>query len=645
MASLTKLSAPRADLLHNWSVTDSLELYNVRQWGQGFFGINEKGNVVVSPRGDAGPSIDLKGLVDELGERGINLPLLIRFSDILRARIEQLNQAFSKAITEHEYRGTYMGVYPIKVNQQRHVVEEVVQFGGPFKFGLEAGSKPELLAVLALLESYDPLIICNGYKDYEYIDMALWGAKIGKTVVLVVEEYEELERIVARSKSLGVKPYIGLRFKLAARGSGRWQESGGSRSKFGLTISEVLRSVELLKSEEMLDCLQLAHFHLGSQITNIRSIKEGLSEGARMYVELAKLGANMRFIDCGGGMAVDYDGSSSNFPSSANYTMQEYCNDVVSAITEACNAAEVAHPIIVTECGRAVAAHHSVLVSNVLSVTQQAATAAPKSLPEEAHSVLHNMLEMHDSISSKNFQEAYHDALHLRDEVLSLFKLGYLTIQDCGVMETIFWSACRKILKIMREKDYVPDELEGLEGLLSDTYVVNFSAFQSVPDCWAVDQLFPIMPIHRLNEEPTRKGTLADITCDSDGKIDKFIDLKDVKSSLELHAVNGGDYLLGIFMTGAYQETLGDMHNLFGDTNAVHVSVADDGQYFVDHVVAGDTVQEVLQYVQYSTDDLVAKLRRTVESAVRGGKITFGESAEFLRRYQRGLKGYTYLGG
>jgi len=645
MASLTKLTTPsRSDMLHNWSVTDSVELYNVRQWGQGFFGVNEKGNVLVSPRGEGGPSIDLKALVDELSERGINLPLLIRFSDILRSRIEQLNAAFTKAMTDHEYKGAYMGVYPVKVNQQRHVVEEIVQFGGPFKFGLEAGSKPELLAVLALLESYDPLIICNGYKDYEYIDMALWGTKIGKTVVLVVEEFEELERIVGRSKSLGVKPCIGLRFKLAARGSGRWQESGGSRSKFGLTISEVLRGVELLKSEDMLDCLQLAHFHLGSQITNIRSIKEGLSEGGRMFVELAKLGANMKYIDCGGGMAVDYDGSSSNFPSSANYTMQEYCNDVVAAITEACNAASVAHPIIVTECGRAVTAHHSVLVSNVLSVTKTAATPAPKSLPEDAHSVLQNMLEMHDSISSKNFQEAYHDALHLRDEVLSLFKLGYLTLQDCGTMEIIFWAACRKILKIMREKDHVPDEMEGLEALLSDTYVVNFSAFQSVPDCWAVDQLFPIMPIHRLNEEPTRRGTLADITCDSDGKIDKFIDLRDVKSALELHPVNGQDYLLGIFMTGAYQETLGDIHNLFGDTNAVHVTVADDGQYFVDHVVAGDTVQEVLQYVQYSTDDLVAKLRRTVESAVRGGRISFGESAEFLRRYQRGLKGYTYLG-
>jgi arginine decarboxylase len=537
-----------------------------------------------------------------------------------------------------------MGVYPVKVNQQRHVVEEIVQFGGPFKFGLEAGSKPELLAVLALLEQNDPLIICNGYKDIEYIDMALWARKLGKTIILVVEEYEELVTIMGRSKAMGVKPLIGVRFKLAARGSGRWQESGGSKSKFGLTVTEVLRGIDLLRSEDMLDCLVLTHFHLGSQITNIRSIKEGLAEGSRMFVELAKLGANMRYIDVGGGMAVDYDGSSSNFPSSANYTMQEYVADVVSAITEACNAAEVAHPTIVTECGRAITAHHSVLVCNVLGATRVAANPAPKSLPEDAHSVLHNMLEMHDSISSKNFQEAYHDALHLRDEVLSLFKLGYLTLQDCGTMETIFWSACRKILRIMREKDYVPDELEGLEALLADTYVVNFSAFQSVPDCWAVGQLFPIMPIHRLNEEPTRRATLADITCDSDGKIDKFIDLRDVKSSLELHPVNGEEYLIGIFMTGAYQETLGDIHNLFGDTNAVHVTVAEDGQYFVDHVVAGDTIQEVLQFVQYSTDDLIAKLRRTVETAVRQGRITFGESAEFLRRYQRGLKGYTYLG-
>ncbi|MCZ6681817.1 MAG: biosynthetic arginine decarboxylase, partial [Planctomycetota bacterium] len=589
--------------------------------------------------------LDLKHLVDDLRQRGIGQPILIRFSEILRTRIEHMNAAFAKAIEEHEYTGSYMGVYPIKVNQQRHVVEEIVQFGAPFKFGLEAGSKPELLAVLALLESTEPLIICNGYKDREYVDIALWGTKLGKTLILVVEEYRELELILARSIAMGVRPKIGIRMKLTTRGAGRWQESGGARSKFGLTFTELLRAVELLRTEGMLDCLELAHFHLGSQISNIRSIKEALAEGSRIYVELTKLGAGLKYLDVGGGMAVDYDGSSTNFASSANYTLQEYASDVVAAISEVCDAAEVPHPIIVNECGRAITAHHAVLIAGVSSVTELHAGRPPKSLPEETHTVLHNLLEAHESISAKNIQEAYHDVLHLREEALSLFKHGYLTLADCGTMESIFWSACRRILRIMREREYVPDELEGLEAQLADTYVCNVSVFQSVPDCWAVGQLFPIMPIHRLDEEPTRRGTLADITCDSDGKIDKFIDLRDVKTTLELHVPDADGYQLGFFMVGAYQETLGDMHNLFGDTNAIHVSLTDDGQYFVDHVVDGDTIAEVLQYTQYSAEDLAARLRRTIESAVRAKRMTFGESAEFLARYEQGLKGYTYLNG
>jgi len=644
MSNIVRPAPVRSDLLRTWTVADSMELYNVRQWGQGFFSVNEHGNVVVCSRGPEGPSVDLKELVDELRQRGIELPILIRFSDILRARIEQMNGAFTRAISENNYQGAYMGVYPIKVNQQRHVVEEIVQFGGPFKFGLEAGSKPELLAVMALLESPDPLIICNGYKDREYIEMALWGNKMGKTIILVVEEFRELEEIIGRSKAMGVTPKIGFRMKLAARGSGRWQESGGARSKFGLTITEVLRGVALLKAEDLLESLVLGHFHIGSQITNIRSIKEALAEGSRMYVELAKMGAKMGYLDVGGGMAVDYDGSSSNFPSSANYNMQEYVSDVVSAIAQACDAAEVPHPTIVTECGRAITAHHSVLVCNVLGVTELAAEPPPKALGEEAHAVLQNLFDVHESISAKNFQESYHDVLHHREEALSLFKLGYLNLADCGVVEALFWSACRKILKIMREREYVPDELEGLEAQLADIYMCNFSAFQSVPDCWAVGQLFPVMPIHRLDREPTRRGTLADITCDSDGKIDRFIDLRDVKTTLELHPINGDEYFLGVFMTGAYQETLGDIHNLFGDTNAVHVTVAADGEYRVDHVVQGDTVQEVLSYVQFSSEDLVARFRRIAEASVRRRQLSFEESAELLRRYERGLKGYTYLG-
>lgn len=645
MANTSKTTSSRADLLRTWSIADSADLYMVRQWGGGFFGINERGHVVVHPRGADGPSLDLKDLVDELLERGIDLPLLVRFSDILRTRIRQVNEAFAKAFADHESSGGYMGVYPIKVNQQRHVVEEIVQYGAPYKYGLEAGSKPELMTALAMLDSPEPLIICNGYKDVEYIDMALWGQKLGKTIVLVVEDFAELEKILDRSAALKVTPRVGLRMKLSARGSGRWQESGGSRSKFGLTVTEILRSVELLKKEGMLGSLVLTHFHLGSQITNIRSIKEALAEATRIYLELVKMGAGLKYFDVGGGLAVDYDGSSSNFQSSANYTLDEYVSDVVHAVTEACNAAEVPHPIIVTECGRAITSYQSVLIFNVLGVTELAQDPVPASLPDEAPPVLHNLLEVHNSISSKSLQEAYHDALHHRDEALSLFNLGYLTLEERGTAESIFWSACRKILKIMREKEYVPDEMEGLEAQLADTYCCNFSAFQSVPDCWAVGQLFPIMPIHRLTEEPVRRTILADITCDSDGKIDKFIDLRDVKSTLQLHAFNGGEYYLGTFLTGAYQEILGDMHNLFGDTNAVHVSIADDGQHFVDHVVAGDTVEEVLHYVQYSTEDLLVRMRRTVEIAVRNRLITFNESAELLRRYQRGLEGYTYLRG
>ena len=642
MASIAK-NAPRSDVLHKWSVEDSIDLYNVRKWGAGFFSVNERGNVSVSPRGPDGPSFDLKELVDELSERDIELPILIRFSDILRTRIEQLNQAFHKAFADHEYTGEYMGVYPIKVNQQRHVVEEIVRYGEKYKFGLEAGSKPELLTVLAMLESPDPLIICNGYKDVEYIDTALYGTKLGKTIVVVVEDISELPRLIERAAALNVTPHIGFRAKLAARGSGRWQESGGAKSKFGLTLTEMLRGVEMLEQAGMLKCLELTHFHLGSQITNIRMIKDALAEASRIYTELAKLGAGLRYFDVGGGMAVDYDGSSSTFESSANYTMSEYVSDVVDAISQACDNAGLSHPSIVTECGRAITAHHTCLIFNILGVTELTQQPVPQSLPEETHNVLRNILETHDSISAKNFQEAYHDVLALRDEAMTLFKLGYLTLKDCAVMESIFWSACRKIMRIMREKDYVPDELQGLEAQLAVTYHGNFSIFQSVPDCWAVGQLLPIMPIHRLNEEPTCRAVLADITCDSDGKIDKFIDLRDVKSVLELHPINGGEYRLGIFLTGAYQEILGDMHNLFGDTNAVHVSVKDDGQYFVEHVIDGDTVGEVLQYVQYNPENLLARLRQTVERAVRDKRISFRESAELLRYYEDGLKGYTYL--
>ncbi len=630
--------------MRTWSVDDSMELYNVRNWGSPFFSINAAGNACVHPQGPTGPTVDLKQVVDELQRRGIQLPILIRFSDILRARVEALNEAFRTAIKEYGYKGRYAGVYPIKVNQQRQVVEEIVSYGQPYQFGLEAGSKPELLAVLALLDSTESLVICNGYKDHEYVEMALLGTKLGKSVIIVVEKFSELALIIEVAKRLNVVPKIGVRAKLASRGSGRWESSGGDRSKFGLTVRELVDAIELLRSHDMLDCLELLHFHLGSQITNIRSIREGLEEACRIYVEMHKLGANPRFFDVGGGLAVDYDGSQTNFASSTNYSMQEYANDIVSAVMDICDGADVPHPIIVSESGRAITAHHSVLVFNVLGTSAFVGESiVPAEIPEEKPDPLRNLLEVHKNITRKNFQESYHDALHYRDECMSLFRYGYLSLADRSLAETIFWSCAQKILRIVREADYVPDELENLEKSLADTYFCNFSCFQSLPDFWAVQQLFPILPIHRLAEEPTRRAVLADITCDSDGKIDRFIDLKDVNHVLELHPFNGEDYILGVFMTGAYQEILGDMHNLFGDTNAVHVRLDPEGGYSIEHVVKGDTVKEVLNFVQYSTDELTHRLRKMVEAAVRAGTVSFEEAGNFIEKYELGLAGYTYL--
>ena len=633
-----------SDTLRTWTVRESNDLYNVPNWGAGYFSINESGNACVYPQGPGGPNLDLKQIVDELRRRSIQLPILIRFSDILRAQIDALDASFVKAITETGYRGRYMGVYPIKVNQQRHVVEEIVSHGQQYHFGLEAGSKPELLAVLAMLDSNEALIICNGYKDDEYIEMALLATKIGKSVILVVEKFSELPIILKHARRLNVVPRIGVRARLSSRGSGKWESSGGDRSKFGLSVRELMKAITYLREQEMLDCLELLHFHLGSQITNIRSIRDGLEEVCRLFVEMRKLGAPLRFFDVGGGLAVDYDGSKTNFASSTNYSMQEYANDIVAAVYEACEAADVPHPIIVSESGRAVTAHHAVLIFEVLGTNAFTDARVPEKLEGEVPDPLVNLFDVHQNISRKNFQESYHDALHYRDDCMSLFRHGYFCLEDRSLAETIFYSICQKILRIVREVEYVPDDLEGLERSLADTYYCNFSCFQSLPDFWAVQQLFPIMPIHRLNEEPTRRGLLADITCDSDGKIDKFIDLRDVKDVLELHPVQDEDYFLGVFLVGAYQEILGDMHNLFGDTNAVHVRLDPNGNgYQIEHVVKGDTVEEILRFVQYSPSDLTAKLRQAVEAAVRAGTISFEEAGMFIDKYERGLEGYTYL--
>ncbi len=628
--------------LRAWTVKDATELYNVSGWGRDFFSINEAGNVEVTPGGPGSTRVDLKELVDDLQSRGVNLPVLIRFSDILKTRVEQLFGAFQQAIVENDYRGAFRGVYPIKVNQQRHVVEELMEYGRPFNLGIEAGSKPELLVALALQENPDALILCNGYKDRSFIETALLAQKIGRRVVITMDRLGELDTILAASKELELRPVIGVRARLTTKGAGKWVDSTGDRSKFGLTTAEIMTVVDRLRALDMLDCLQLLHFHIGSQITNIRAVKDALREASRIFVELHALGANMRIIDCGGGLGVDYDGSQTNFHSSVNYTLQEYAADIVSQIAEVCTAKGVPHPDIVTESGRALVAHHTVLVFNVLATNEILAGQPPEEATPDEQPVIHQLWETFNSISRKNFQEAYHDALQMKEEAITAFNLGYLDLRARARIEQLFWAVCERILKIVRDLPYVPDELEGLEKQLSDTYYCNFSLFQSMPDHWAVRQLFPAMPIHRLNRQPNRRAVLADLTCDSDGKIDEFIDLRDVKPFLEVHTPNGEPYLIGCFLVGAYQEILGDLHNLFGDTDAVHVKL-DGDDYSVNHWVEGDSVAEVLSYVQYSKDDLMSRVRRAVETALREKRLSIPESGRFMKNYEQALEGYTYL--
>jgi arginine decarboxylase len=626
-----------------WSTVDASELFDVASWGKGYFSVNAEGHVLVHPEKEPARAIDLKKLIDTLVLRGISLPILIRFAEILKHRLGELHDAFDVAIREHKYNGNYCCVYPIKVNQQRQVVEEVLEFGKPFKFGLEAGSKPELLAVMALADNETP-IICNGFKDDEYIEMAMLAQKVGRHIIPVVEKYTELGLIAKYAERVGVRPTIGIRAKLASRGSGRWKSSGGYRSKFGLSTTEVMRALEELRMWGMQDCLKLLHFHLGSQITNIRQIKGAVTEAARLYAELWRTGATgLQYMDVGGGLGVDYDGSQTDFESSVNYTLQEYAGDVVYHIQSVCDESNVPHPTIVTECGRAIAAYHSVLVFNVLGVSGPGDEEVPQELPGDPEQPLIDLQETFRSVSSRNLLEAYHDAQQALDSALNLFSLGYLPVDQRCIAENLFWGICRKIQKMSRELEFFPEELEGLDAMLSDTYFCNFSLFQSMPDSWAIKQLFPIMPIHRLNEKPSRHAVLGDITCDSDGKVDQFIDRRDVKRTLPLHDFNGQDYYIGAFLVGAYQEILGDLHNLFGDTNAVHVRLSPTGEVMLDEVIKGDTVREVLDYVQFKAENLVTRLRRSVEEAVREGRLGYEESGRLLRFYEEGLHGYTYL--
>jgi arginine decarboxylase len=625
-----------------WTIEDSEHLYRINGWGEPYFSISAAGHVTVAPQGDRGGSLDLYELVESLKQRKLALPLLIRFSDILEHRIERLNACFAKAIARYNYDGVYKGVFPVKCNQQKHLIEDLVKFGKPYQFGLEAGSKPELMIAIAMLDNPGALLICNGYKDREYIETAMLAQKLDQTPIIVLEQIEEVEIAIAAAKSLGIKPNLGVRAKLNAKGIGRWGVSSGDRAKFGLTIPEIIMVVDKLRAADMLDSLQLLHFHIGSQISSISVIKDAIGEASKIYVELVQLGANMKYLDVGGGLGIDYDGSQTNFHASKNYDLQNYANDIVAEVRESCNEKNIPVPTLISESGRAIASHQSVLIFDVLS-TCEVRTDLPQPIAIPEHQIIRNMWETYESISPENFREAFYDANQFKEEALSRFKFGYLTITERSRAEQLYWACCQKILNIAKQEEYMPEDLEELEQIMASIYYINLSVFQSAPDSWAIDQLFPIMPIHRLAEEPTRRGILADLTCDSDGKIDQFIDLKDVKHVLELHPLEENKpYYLGLFLGGAYQEIMGNLHNLFGDTNAVHIKKTPKG-YKIEHVVKGDTMKEVVGYVQYDVEDLIESIRQKAEQALLDDRISIAEAQRLLQNYEHSLTQYTYL--
>ena len=629
--------------MKKWTIEDSRELYNINGWGVSYFGVNDKGNVYVTPCKDK-TQIDLREVMDELALRDVTSPVLLRFPDILDNRIEKTASCFDVAKKEYGYKGENFIIYPIKVNQIQPVVEEIISHGRKFNLGLEAGSKPELHAVLAVQCQSDSLIICNGYKDQAYIELALLAQKMGKRIFIVVEKLNELETIASVAKKLNVKPNLGIRIKLASSGSGKWEESGGDASKFGLTSAELLQALDIMEKKGWHDCLKLIHFHIGSQITKIRRIQTALREASQFYINLHKMGYKVEFVDCGGGLGVDYDGTrSSNSESSVNYSIQEYVNDCIDTFVEAADKNELPHPNLITESGRSLTAHHSVLVIDVLE------TASLPEMPEEFeakpndHKLVKDLYDIWDNLSARSMLEDWHDAEQIREEALELFSHGIVDLKTRAEIERMYWSVAHEINVLAKNIKHVPEELKNLDKLLADKYFCNFSLFQSLPDSWAIDQLFPIVPIQRLNERPTRNATLQDITCDSDGKIANFVAEGHTSHVLPIHSLKKNEsYYLGIFLVGAYQEILGDMHNLFGDTNAVHISVK-DGKYHIDQIIDGETVEEVLDYVQYNPKKLVRQLETWVTKSVKEGKISLEEGKEFLGTYRSGLYGYTYL--
>jgi len=632
------------DLLTRWTAEQSAELYGIRTWGAGYFSVAENGELVARlRRGDVERQVSLLEVAEGLRDRGLDMPVLLRFGDMLDARLALINESFQRAIRDAGYGGDYRGVYPIKVNQQQWVVEQIVSAGRRFHHGLEAGSKAELIAALAYMEDPEALIVCNGYKDEEFIDLALYAQKMGLRTVLVVEMPGELGLILERARRMNVRPRLGVRAKLAARVGGHWNESGGDRGMFGLNVSQVIDVVDTLKAAGMADCLQMLHYHLGSQIPNIRHIQLGLNEAARMYVSLVGEGAAMGYLNIGGGLAVDYDGSHTNFSSSSNYTVDEYTADVVEIVQRAAQEAGVPPPMLVSESGRATVAYHSVLLFNVLDVTRFESHALPAERPAEASEPVRNLWDVAGRLTQRNLQECYHDAVNYRDEARALYEHGLIALRERALSERIFWSLVMRIVRELADAKYVPEELQGLRAAVADVYHGNFSVFQSLPDSWAINQIFPVLPIHRLTEFPSREGIITDITCDSDGRICRFVDLQDVSPTLRLHAVNGAPYYLGVFLVGAYQETLGDLHNLFGDTNVANIRLDEQGNVEYAHELDGDTVADVLSYVEYNPQELEQRFRARAERAVRENLITPQERREITSAYEAGLRGYPYF--
>ena len=629
--------------MKKWTIEDAKELYNINGWGTSYFGINEKGDVYVTPCKDD-TQIDLRDVMDELALRDVTTPVLLRFPDILDNRIEKTANCFNIAAKEYDYKAENFIIYPIKVNQMQPVVEEIISHGRKFNLGLEAGSKPELHAVIALQCQSDSLIICNGYKDQNYIELALLAQKMGKRIFIVVEKLNELDIIAKAARKFNVKPNLGIRIKLASSGSGKWEDSGGDASKFGLTSSELLTALKILDEKNLHDSLRLIHFHIGSQITKIRHIQTALREAAQFYVQLHKMGYNVDFVDCGGGLGVDYDGTRSpSSESSVNYSIQEYVNDCIYTFVEAANKNGINHPNIITESGRSLTAHHSVLVIDVLETASLPEMSEDFEPSDKDHQLVKDLYEIWDNLNPRSMLEDWHDAEQIREEALDLFSHGIVDLRTRAEIESMYWSVCREVNNLSKSLKHMPEELKRLDKILADKYFCNFSLFQSLPDSWAIDQLFPIMPIQRLGERPTRNATLQDITCDSDGKIANFVTNRNISSVLPVHTQKKNeDYYLGVFLIGAYQEILGDMHNLFGDTNAVHISVKDNG-YHIDQIFDGETVEEVLDYVQYNPKKLVRQLETWVTKSVKQGRISLEEGKEFLSNYRSGLYGYTYL--